>query len=482
MKKKTIIGLEIHCSLNTKSKLFCSCPNRNEEKEQPNSRTCPICLGHPGSKPLTNGKAVTHALKIALGLKCKISNVLRFARKSYFYPDLPKNYQITQYEHPLGTNGALSLPNGKLIRVSRVHLEEDPGAIIDRNSHTLIDYNRSGTPLVEIVTEPDLETPEEARQLIRVLQSIVHYLKVYSPASGIIKVDANISIEESGFVRVEIKNILGQKDIYDALTYEIIRQRQAIIDGQTIHKETRHWEESTKITISMRTKEEDEDYGYIEEPDLILMKFDPKLIKKIMTEIPELPTQKRARFVNDYGLSKEDAQILCASPYIAEIFEKVSKEVESTFAAHWIRRDLLHQIVKYSDTDIETYLLKKDSLAYPQLVLLLQFISTGMITAHVGKNILETLFKDLKEPIDIKNHVKINDLKAIQEEGVLKKICLEAIRENPGAVKDYRSGKNEALHFLLGAVMKASKGKADPVETKRTLMLLLENTTSEISK
>ncbi|MBI2652073.1 Asp-tRNA(Asn)/Glu-tRNA(Gln) amidotransferase subunit GatB [Candidatus Woesearchaeota archaeon] len=292
-----VIGLEIHIELDTKTKLFCSCPTKGSE--EPNTRTCETCLGMPGSKPVLNKKSVEFALKLCLALNCEISPELIFSRKSYFYPDMSKNYQISQYEMPLGRNGKLRLRNGKEIGITRVHIEEDPASLIHpvglkESQYVLVDYNRSGNPLVEIVTEPDLTSPEEAREFMKQLITVLNYLEIFDINEGIIKADANVSIKESDYTRIEIKNITGFKEIERALVYEVNRQKEEIKHHKKIEHETRAWDSEKGITFSLRKKETEEDYGYIIDTDLTVVEITDKLISDVKKNMPELAHDKYA--------------------------------------------------------------------------------------------------------------------------------------------------------------------------------------------
>ncbi len=322
------IGCEFHIQLNTKTKIFCSCPTIGSE--EPNIRTCPTCLGLPGSKPTFNKEALNQALRVALALNCKINKKSYFSRKSYFYPDLPKNYQITQYETPIAIEGKL-----EGIKIRRIHLEEDPGKLIHHNSYALVDYNRSGIPLIEVVTEPDFKTPNEVRQFMRKLMSILEYLKVYNRKSELsIRTDANISINNGE--RVEIKNITGIKPVEDALEYEIKRQEKE----KKVIRETRGFDADKNITYSLRSKENEDDYGYIYDPDLPEILLSDKDIKEIKENLPELASEMAIRIIKQYKIDKEDAEVITQELKLAELFEEVAKEISPVLAAKWLRRDL----------------------------------------------------------------------------------------------------------------------------------------------
>ncbi|MBI3036048.1 Asp-tRNA(Asn)/Glu-tRNA(Gln) amidotransferase subunit GatB [Candidatus Woesearchaeota archaeon] len=335
-----IIGLEVHIELNTKTKLFCSCPTHGSE--EPNTRTCPICLGMPGSKPVLNKKAVEFALKLCLALNCETSPELIFSRKSYFYPDMSKNYQISQYEIPLGKNGKLRLSHGKEIGITRVHMEEDPASLVHpsglkESAYVLVDYNRSGNPLVEIVTEPELQSPDEARDFMKQLIGVLNYLEIFDINEGIIKADANISIRESGYKRVEIKNITGFREIERALFYEVKRQKE---EAHKIEQETRAWDSEKGITFSLRKKETEEDYGYIIDTDLTLVEITDKWIREIKKVMPELAQEKIKKFIG-MDIKRDDAEVLASDKFLANMFEKVAEEINPLLAAKWLRRELV---------------------------------------------------------------------------------------------------------------------------------------------
>jgi aspartyl-tRNA(Asn)/glutamyl-tRNA(Gln) amidotransferase subunit B len=449
-----VIGIEVHISLDTKTKLFCGCKNP-EGDEEPNSVTCEICLGHPGSKPVTNKKALEFTTKLALGLGCTVANKAIFSRKSYFYPDLSKNYQITQYEIPIGSGGSLVLPSGKKIGIVRAHLEEDPAALvhpstISDSAFVLIDYNRSGVPLVEVVTAPDMTSAEEARAFMKQIVTLLDYLKIFDVNTGVIKADANISIRESGYVRSEIKNITGFKEIERALNYEIERQKREVSSGNTLIQDTRGWDEKNGKTIRLRTKETEDDYGYIIDPDLVpidLSQFEDNIV------LPELPHTKAHRFVVDYSIHNEDAHILCAEPELGTFYDDVAKEIDPLMAAKWCR----HQLVKAMNKAEMNF--KESKLTAENFIELLNQIVAKKVTDNVGE---EILLKLVKESFSVSEYVEQNNLGAVSDEIELKSLCQQAIDENPNAVEDYKRGEEKSFNFLVGKVMQKTKGKADP--------------------
>src|SRR3989344_4265944 len=452
-----IIGLEIHVQLNTQTKLFCSCPTNASE---PNTAICPTCLGHPGSKPVLNEKALEFAAKLALALGCTIAPTVTFSRKTYFYPDLPKNFQTTQYEVPLGSNGAIVLDNGKVIHIQRVHVEEDPGALIHEAASVLIDYNRSGIPLCEIVTAPDMNSPAEAREFLKKLLNILGYLGVYDVNNGVVKADANISIKERNYTRVELKNITGFKEIERALQYEIERQKQ-----NEVKLETRGWNAEKGVSIFMRSKETEEDYGYIVEPDLPVFEISSEWVRSVQQSIPELAEQRAARWIKDLSVDKDDARIIAANLDVAVLFETIAKQCEPIFSARWVRREVLRIL------NDERKELKETAFESSSLIKLFKLILEKKITDRIGQRIIEQLATKKFLPAA---YVKENNLAMVADEGALKKACKNAIKNNPKAVEDYKKGEEKSLMFLIGQVMRATKGTPAPNVVKELLKGLLK--------
>ncbi|MBU0461604.1 MAG: Asp-tRNA(Asn)/Glu-tRNA(Gln) amidotransferase subunit GatB [Nanoarchaeota archaeon] len=468
--RDTIIGLEIHVGLDTTTKLFCGCPVKGDD--EPNSRTCEVCLGMPGSKPVLNKKAVDFGLKIALALNCTISPKLIFSRKSYFYPDLAKNYQITQYELPLGENGYVELSDGKRVRITRVHLEEDPASLVHPGSITeskyvLVDYNRSGNPLCEIVTEPDVDSPEQAREFMKALLNILNYLEVFDINICVIKADCNLSIKESGYVRSEIKNVTGFKEIERALLSEIERQRQAVEDHEKLMQDTRGWNPDIGATFRLRTKETEEDYGYILDPDLVVTELSKEHIKSVRASLPELPKAKAEKFVKMYKIKTDDARILAAEKSLAELFESVAEEIDPLMAVRWLR----HELNKFLNLKNKTFSeIEEDGSHITEL---LQLVAKKKITDSTARELLERL---VEKPFSPSEYVAKQGLESVSDTGELKTFCKKAVKENPQAVADYHSGKEKALNFLMGKVMILTKGKASPDEVVRILKELLKKT------
>jgi len=461
-----VIGLEIHISLDTKTKLFCSCPNPKGE-EEPNSVTCEVCLGHPGSKPIANKKAIEYITKLASSLKCEIADEVIFSRKTYFYPDLSKNYQITQYETPVGSRGKLILNSGKPIFITRVHLEEDPAALVHPKSisdspFVLIDYNRSGVPLIEIVTEPVITSPDEARTFMKQLITLLGYLDIFDINTGVIKADANISIRKSGYVRSEIKNINGFKEIERALTYEIERQKNEIKEGRELTCDTRGWDANKGRTFLLRTKETEEDYGYIIDPDLVPISLS-EFKKNIDT--PELPYEKALRFIKEYSIKEEDAHILCAEKSLGEMYDKVAKKIHPLLAAKWMRRELV-RVMNLSDKTFDDLKINEN-----HIIELLKLVYERKITDATAQELLEKL---MENPFSPKDYVSKYGLEAVSDLSELNVLCRESIDENPKAVEDYRFGEEKSFNYIVGQVMKKTNGKADPSVVTQILKEMLD--------
>jgi len=463
---ETMIGLETHVQLNTKTKLFCGCSLEKVMEAEPNSRCCPICLGMPGSKPRVNKAAIDAAIKIALALNCKINKETFFSRKTYLYPDMSKNFQITQYEIPLAYDGSLDINddkgNTKTIRIKRINIEEDPAQIqhiggnITTAKYVLIDYNRSGTPLCEIVTEPDFSTPKEARIFLQRLLAILDYLKVFKIGEFSIKSDANISLK--GGERAEVKNITGFKEIEEALNYETIRQKDTLRKGEKVVRETRAWDEKAKVTRSLRRKEFEEDYGYIFEPDLTKIEVSDKWIEDMRKTLPELPHQKYERYLKEFKISSEMARSMTSDLEIAQFFEDIVKEIEPKFAATWV--NILKKTLFYNDVALrETKLDKKT------FVKLLKLIKDEKITDRGGEMILrEIIFKpeDFDDLVKRYSKIEVKDI-----EHVIDKV----LKENEKAVRELKQGKKESMDFLIGQVIRKIGKRIDAKKVRQIIKL-----------
>lgn len=442
-------GLEIHVQLDTDSKLFCDC-RTNYQEAPPNHNICFVCLNQPGAKPYPpNKEALDGAIKIALMLACKINpDVTFFQRKHYDYPDLPSGYQRTSI--PIGFEGDL---NG--VRIREVHLEEDPGQY--KPDLGLVDFNRSGIPLIEIVTEPDMTSPEEARTFLRELIRVLEY-SGSARGEGTMRADVNISIE--GGKRAEIKNINSIKGAYKALQFEMVRQKNLLKRGIEIKQETRAFLESQMITVPMRLKEEAEDYRYIPDPDLPPMLAEEERVERIREEMPEPAHIKTDRFVKQYGIKKDHAQVLTSELELANAFEEVVEEVDPEFAALWMR-DELKRILSYNKITF-----RESEITTQQLVEFLQLLQDKKITTKAGQRIIENMPHNPKTPTQIAEEL---GLIGVVEEDVVQKAVKQSIDENPEAVSDYYEGKKKALNFLMGQVMRITRGKADPGEIVKLL-------------
>ncbi len=476
-KYKPVIGLEIHVQLSTKTKLFCSCSADVFESE-PNTHICPVCTGQPGALPVTNEQAIEYAVKAAYALNFEVHEYSRFDRKNYFYPDLPKGYQITQYFHPIATKGHLEIDvdgKKKKIRLRRLHIEEDAGKMIHEgdsmSAKSFVDFNRAGVPLIEIVTEPDIESPKEARLFLEKLRSIVRYIGVSSGdmEKGALRCDANISVvdEESGKSsnRVEVKNMNSFKFVEKALEYEFERISKAMEKGEEVPQETRGWITKDKKTISMRSKEEESDYRYFPEPDLPPVILSKERLKEIRKSLPELPDEKKERFMRDYNLPEYDASILTADKELADFYEETVKLTgKPKETSNWFMTELLRMM---NEEEIEV----KDLRIKPEhFKELFELMDSGKITKNIAKEVFKETFKTGKNPSDV---VKERGLEVVTDEAEIEKILKEAMEKNPKAVKQYKNGKKGIMGFFIGQVMKATSGKADPKVVQKIFRKLM---------
>ena len=460
---ETVIGLEVHAELSTKSKIFCGCST--EFGAPPNTHTCPICLGHPGVLPVVNKQAVEFAVKAALALNCEISTETKFDRKNYFYPDLPKAYQISQFDKPVGKNGWIEIEvNGqkKKIRINRLHLEEDAGKSthMEYGEGTLVDFNRVGVPLIEIVSEADMRSPEEAKAYLEKLKSIILYTGVsdVKMEEGSLRCDANISLRPEGQkefgTKTELKNMNTFRGVQRALEYEVLRQTKVLQSGGEVYQETLRWNEEKGITVTMRSKEEAHDYRYFPDPDLVDMVIDQEWIDRIKAELPELPDARKIRYINQYGLSEYDAELLTSSKALADFFEAALAFTKDAKAvANWMMGDLLRYL-NAEGIEIEA------SKVTPQyLGEIIDMIEKGTISGKIGKTVFKEILDTGKDP---KTIVKEKGLIQISDEGEIAEIVVKVLENNPQSVEDLRNGKEKAIGFLVGQVMKESKGKANP--------------------
>ncbi len=473
-----IIGLEVHAELLTQSKMFCGCAVVDSTISPPNSSVCEICTGMPGTLPVINRKAVEFALRVALALNCEAAETSVFARKNYFYPDLPKGYQISQYELPLAEHGWLDIEvdhTVKKIRVRRVHLEEDTGKLVHQPSRSLVDYNRSGVPLLEIVSEPDLNSVDEVRAYATALRSLLRYLKVNSGdmEKGVIRFEANVSVRETGSnelkTRTEIKNLNSFRAMMRAIDFEIERQSEMLRQGLPVVQETLGWDEALSKTISQRSKEEAHDYRYFPEPDLPPLSVDPSWIVQIQKDLPELPYEKRRRLVQAYSVSSYTARILAEDRAVADFFEDATKaapEISPQKIANWISGDLfgiLH----------EDNLLIEDSPVSPSaLANLVTMVEGGEINASIGKQVLEKMVHSGEMPEDI---VEAGDLAMVKDPSTVRTLVVQVIGENPQQLDTYLAGKSGVADWFFGQVMRASRGKADPALVRKVLYEELQN-------
>ena len=473
MKYEVVIGLEVHVQLKTQSKIFCSCST--EFGRPPNANTCPICLGMPGVLPVMNKKVVEYAIKACLATHCEVQTTSRFARKNFFYPDMPKGYQITQFELPIGLNGHINIQtNGtpKRINLTRIHLEEDAGKSIHgenlgRPGRSYVDYNRTGVPLIEIVSEPDLRSPAEAREYLGQLKAILDYAEVsdVNMEEGSLRCDANVSLRPAGQkelgTRTELKNINSFKFVQKALEYEIERQAKVLDQGDKVMQETRLYDAAKGVTFPMRSKEEAHDYRYFPEPDLVPTVCDEAWIESLRQSLPEMPGQKRDRFVSDYAIPEYDAGVLTASIALADYFETCVKLFpQPKTVSNWIMGDLMKEL-KNDNREID------DCPVTPErLTDLLKLIDDGTISGKMAKTVFGEMYQSGKPPAEI---VKAKGLTQITDESALLKMVEDVIAANPGQATDFKNGKDKLMGFFVGQVMQASKGQANPALVNKLL-------------
>jgi aspartyl-tRNA(Asn)/glutamyl-tRNA(Gln) amidotransferase subunit B len=476
MKYETVIGLEVHAQLLTESKIFCGCSAKFGAA--PNTNICPVCTGQPGVLPVLNKKVVDFAIKTGLALKGNIAKRSIFARKNYFYPDLPKNYQVSQYELPISTGGHLDVTvNGitKKIGITRVHLEEDAGKLVHQgavglkgSTGSLVDLNRTGVPLMEIVSEPDIRSPEEAKVYMQELRNILMSLGVCdgNMEEGSLRCDANVSLRPVGQkefgVKAEVKNMNSFKAVQKALEAEVIRQTRILEEGGKISQETRLYDDSTDTTVPMRSKEEAHDYRYFPEPDLVPVETDDKWIEEIRSTIGELPQAKKARYMKDFGLPELDATILVDDKPFADFFEESVKLLkEPKEISKW----LVGEVLAYMNENKKD--ISKLGLTPSNLIELIKLIAKGTVSRKSAK---EVLIKVLETGKNVNDIVAESGATQISDEGEIVKIIAEVIRNNPKSAADYKGGKEQALFHLMGQVMKATKGRANPATAKDMLI------------
>jgi aspartyl-tRNA(Asn)/glutamyl-tRNA(Gln) amidotransferase subunit B len=492
MEYEPVIGLEVHAELRTKSKMFCSCAVVDSVSAPPNTAVCPVCTGMPGTLPVVNRTAVEYGIRVALALGCTVNPVSIFARKNYFYPDLPKGYQISQYEEPLAENGELVIQTSdgeKTIRVRRVHLEEDTGKLTHITepcegsdpsavSHTvpvtsregrpsqgysLVDLNRAGVPLLEIVSEPDMRSVEEARAYAESLREILRYLEVNSGdmEKGVIRFEANISIRPKGTdvlnTRVEIKNLNSFRALERATAFEIARQSKVLVNGGTVEQETLGWNEAKETTYSQRSKEDAHDYRYFPEPDLPPLVVDESWLERVRTELPELPRAKYQRFIEQYGLTEYDAGVLTSEKAVADYFEEAlnrkSKIVNPKSIANWMTGDLF-SLMNQANLSVADLKVRPEALAD-----LVGLVAAGEINQSTGKAVLSEMFQSGKSAAEI---VEARGLKQVSDESLLATLVRQVLGENPEQVASFKAGKETVANWLFGQVMRKAAGKANP--------------------
>ncbi len=475
---ETVIGLEVHVELKTASKIFCSCST--SFGAEPNTQVCPVCSGFPGMLPVLNRRVVDYAIKVGLALNCEIAGFCKFDRKNYFYPDLPKAFQISQYDLPICKNGYLEIDidgERKRVGITRIHMEEDAGKLVHQGTITttpfsLVDLNRSGVPLLEIVSEPDMRSGAEARAYVEKLRSILLFTGVSDckMQEGSLRCDANVSVRPRGQrelgVKTEIKNMNSFRAVEKAIDYEAKRQIEALEYGEEVVQETRTWDEEKQVTRSMRSKEEAHDYRYFPEPDLPPLKIAPEWIEEMRASLPEMPDQARKRLIERYGLSEYDASIITQSlDYLAFFDECLKSYNDAKAVANWMMGEL-NKLLNQNNMEISECRIKPEAL-----VNMLGLIDNKTISGKMAKTVFEEMFNSGKKPELI---IKEKGLEQISDAGTLKAIIEEVVTSNPKVLEDYKNGKKKALGFFVGQVMKATKGQADPAAVNRLLQERLD--------
>jgi len=470
MQFEAVIGLEVHAQLKTKTKIFCSCPA--SFGAPPNTHTCPVCLGMPGVLPVLNKKVVEYAILMGIAKKCTIAANSRFARKNYFYTDIPKGYQISQYELPIAQNGHIDVEtNGvkKRIGITRIHMEEDAGKLIHDLSrpYSMVDFNRTGVPLIEIVSEPEIRTFEEAGAYLRKLRSILRYLDICdgNMEEGSFRCDANVSIRPEGTApfgtRTELKNLNSFKNVEKAIRYEIERQKDVLLEGGKIVQETRLWDPAKNCTTSMRGKEEAHDYRYFPDPDLLPLVIDDSWINELTKKLPELPDEKKERFISEYSLPEYDAGVLTSAIELAGYFEACVKEFNNPKqVSNWVMGALLGLLNTGGKT------IEESPVSSSNLARLLKLIDQNVISGKIAKTVFEEMAETGKSPEEIireKDLVQVTDASAIEE------MITKLIESCPKEVADFKAGKTKVLGFFVGRIMKETKGKANPETVNRIL-------------
>ena len=461
---EVVIGLEVHAELSTKTKIFCSCPT--EFGAEPNTHVCPVCMAMPGALPVLNEKVVEYAVKAGIATNCTISKDSKNDRKNYFYPDLPKSYQISQFDKPLCEHGYVEIEdeegNKKKIRILRIHIEEDAGKL-NHNEFTggsLVDLNRAGVPLIEIVSEPDLRSTKEAEEYLKKVKSILEYIEVSDckMQEGSFRADVNVSVRKKGATefgtRTEMKNMNSFRSIIRGIEYETQRQIEVLENGGKVEQETLRWDDVSGKTFSMRDKEDAQDYRYFPEPDLVAIRLSEEYIENIKNNLPELPESRKQKYLSVYGLSEKDSRMLISSKYLSNMFEEAEKICKNGKAvANWLLSDVSRIL---NENEMEA-----DSIPFTaeQLAKMIELIDKGIISSAIGKKVLEELFENPKDPEEI---IKEKGWLQISDEGAIKEIVNKILEANPASVADFKAGKDRALGFLVGQAMKETKGKANP--------------------
>lgn len=470
-KYETVVGLEVHVELHTNSKIFCGCSTAFGAPA--NTHTCPVCLGHPGVLPVLNKQAVEFAMKAAMAINCEIADISKFDRKNYFYPDSPKAYQISQFDQPIGQNGWIDIEvNGvtKRIGITRLHLEEDAGKLthVDGGFASLVDFNRVGTPLVEIVSEPDIRTPEEAKAYLEKLKAIMLYCEVsdVKMEEGSLRCDANISLRPYGQeklgTRAELKNMNSFRGVQRGLEYEQLRQAEVLNSGAQVVQETRRWDEAQGKTISMRGKEESHDYRYFPDPDLVRLHIDQDWKDRVKASIPELPDERKARYTTQYDLPSYDAEVITSSKKLADLFEEsLAYTKDAKAVSNWIMGDLLGYL---NANSLELADVKITGQGLGEMIGLLE---KGTISSKIAKTVFKAMLESGKRPQQI---VEEQGLVQISDEGAILAIVDQIIAANPQSVEDFKAGKDKAIGFLVGQIMKETKGKANPALVNKLLL------------
>ncbi len=473
MQWEAVIGLEVHIQLNTNTKIFCGC--KNEFGAEPNTNICPVCLGFPGVLPVFNEKVLEYAIKVGLALNCRIASYTKFDRKNYFYPDLPKAYQISQYDLPVAEGGYLLIDvegKQKKIGIKRVHMEEDAGKLIHSGNISLVDYNRAGVPLLEIVSEPDISSPEEAYEYLVTLKQLISYLGVSDcdMEKGSLRCDANISVKKGSAkefgTKTEIKNLNSFKAVRSALEYEIKRHISLLESGEKVIQETRLWETNRQITVAMRSKEEAHDYRYFPEPDLLPIQISSDYVENIKKQLPEMPKDREKRLIKEYSITDYDSKVICLEKEFADYFEEVAKFVNNAKKSANLMITMLSEQLNDRQIKISELKLKPEALAE-----LVNMWDKGEINNIVVKQVLVEMIDSGKSAKQI---VEEKGLAQVSDDSALKEFAEQAIEKNPKVVEDYKSGKKNAVMFLVGQVMKATKGKANPQKVRALLEKLLD--------